>query len=219
MRLEDKDIPADFFGFIDPRSSEDPYDSCTWESFTKTIESLRKSWPVGLRRDELAEWLSMQSTSLHTYRLGVVRHMIELAVNHKKILVYEHVRHSRHVHIIPMVDSRQYVESEVSHLPSGVLAETHDTTFVMSIDELADCISIILKRREHKKFPGLPGNAIRSAVRDECFRELNLAFLGHFSMLRLMEDARVGQTFHIEFAGTHWYVTNRKLRGIRDRDN
>jgi len=91
--------PADFSGFVDPNSQNNPYPQRMWQDFSKYLEDLLKvefgqdeKPPYVFARGRYGMACELQKRNLpflRTYSLGQLCHIIQLGINQKNLLAYE----------------------------------------------------------------------------------------------------------------------------------
>jgi hypothetical protein len=81
-----KNEPSWFKGWVDIDSPEDPYDEAMWSELARFLDGDRTF--AGGRYGMARELMQANLAFLHDYSLGEICHIVQLAIQHRKLIVY-----------------------------------------------------------------------------------------------------------------------------------
>eukprot|EP00931_Biecheleriopsis_adriatica_P079567 TRINITY_DN52971_c0_g1_i1.p1 TRINITY_DN52971_c0_g1~~TRINITY_DN52971_c0_g1_i1.p1 ORF type:complete len:518 (-),score=66.53 TRINITY_DN52971_c0_g1_i1:36-1562(-) len=185
--------PDWFQGWVDMDSAEDPYDEDLWESFKAFVEEGHEfaGGRYGMARDLVKRKLPF----LSELTLGEVCHVVQLAIQHKKILVYHRKMLKTMTAILPSGDGNSKGDGDGEEIPSLL--------------ELCRVLFKILKANKE----GVRLDRMKKWIKDEGFSLNEMAF-GCPKLMELFEKEPLKSTFELEKDGQAFWIRTANPKGF-----
>lgn len=180
--------PAWFAGWIDIDSAEDPYEESMWEAFKLFLDGGHHF--AGGRYGMARELMTRNLDFLSAFSLGEVCHIVQLAIQHRKIIVY----HKKMLK--PMAPTLSQ---------SGTTSAGGNGSDLEEITTLLQLCKVIFKTlRAHPS--GLRLDRMKQMIKEECNVRLNEMAFACTKLIELFRQDPLTIAFTLENDGKAFHV-------------
>lgn len=199
--------PANFRGFVDENSAEDPYPDHLWSNIdyflqqeTQRVAPAMAQWPGS--RYRFAKLIQERLPSMNMYSLGQVCHIVQLCIRTKALLGY----HQGNLVPYAFSDDCKKHTSAVMYQPMQL---GEGDAWVQSWSEASRLLMILLQ----EEAGAIQLSTLKAVCQRRFQKALSESALGHTKLSELLCDPRMKGKFLVSQRGTEWWVM---LSGSKD---
>jgi len=185
--------PSWFKGWVDLESSEDPYDEDLWQALKEFLEDGAHAFAGG-RYGMARELVSRNLSFLEPYALGEICHIVQLAIQQRKIIAY----HKKMLK--PMQGAMVLAEANSGNGASNAADS--------NLEEIRDLLQLckVLFKTLRKNSQGIRLDRMKQMIKEECSCRLNEMAFKCTKLTELFRQEPLKSTFTLENDGKAFYV-------------
>mmetsp|Transcript_19417 Transcript_19417/g.56402 ORF Transcript_19417/g.56402 Transcript_19417/m.56402 type:complete len:517 (-) Transcript_19417:135-1685(-) len=185
--------PTWFKGWVDLESTDDPYDEDMWQALKEFLEEGAHAFAGG-RYGMARELVSRNLSFLAPYSLGEICHIVQLAIQHRKIIAY----HKKMLK--PMQGTLALANVSSNNGAGGAAAD--------NLEEIGDLLQLckVLFKTLRKHPQGIRLDRMKQMIKEECSCRLNEMAFKCTKLTELFRQEPLSSTFTLENDGKAFFV-------------